>query len=713
VLKSSHYTPDEGGAALAIPHQFYTYDSLNRLTSVAEYFISDYQPLTQTSLQSYTYDRWGNRTINAGQTWGTGINSKQFTVDPAGTNRLTVPSGQSGVMSYDNAGNLTTDTYSSAGTRIYDAENRMTTAADYTGQMSRYTYNADGQRTRRQVAGSQEEWQIYGFDGELVAEYRASTPASSPEKEYGYRNGQLLVTATGRFNVALAANGAVATASSAHTCCGFSTVGAINGNNRGPWANGEGWNDATENVVPDWIQVDFAGSKTIDEINVFSLHDNYTQENTPTETQTFSLYGLLAFNVQYWNGSSWVTLPGGSVTGNNKVWRKFTFSPVTTNKIRVFINTAPDAWSRVVEIQAFGTSAGGDKIQWLVPDHLGTPRIVLDQTGSLAGVRRHDYLPFGEELFAGSGGRTGPMGYAVEGIRQQFTQKERDVETGLDYFGARYYASPQGPFTSPDDFLNDTAPVDPASWNLYAYVRNNPLRHIDPNGEKIYAGDVRGADRDELLKRANFTYGCETCVSVDSDGFLAVDTSGLSQDVLKATAFLTDAITSNDAKKLFSVEVANNNSEVAFGDSQAGMAGVQLPGNNFKTSAIRIRLDFGDDKRVTGDKDAKDAFLNLVFSHEVKHFYPNYIQDPSDGRQTGPVVDAINEIQQARGLLLRAEYGATKRTSGGEFVSLNFGTARMDRRGNIVRNKAGGIEVNTTNKVITWIKRSVGGKGIN
>ena len=293
------------------------------------------------------------------------------------------------------------------------------------------------------------------------------------------------------------------------------------------------------------------------------------------------------------------------------------------------------------------------------------------------------------------------------------TEKERDNETGLDYFGARYYASVQGRFTSADDFLNDTAPVDPASWNLYVYVRNNPLRYIDPTGEKIYAGDVTGADRDELLRRANFTYGCESCVSVDKDGFLAVNTTGLSQDVMKATAFLTDAINSNDASKLFSVQVTNNNSDVAFGDSGAGRAGVTLPGNNFKTSAIRIRLDFGDDKRVTGDRGAKDAFLNLVFAHEVAHFYPNYIQDPTDGRQTGPVVDAVNEIQQARGLLLRAEYGATKRTSGGEFVSLNFGTARTDRRGNIMRNRAGGIEVNKTNKVVTWIKRTVGGKGIN
>jgi len=292
VLKASHYVPlDEQSSTSAINYQFYSYDSLNRLSSVAEYFLSSDQPVgTQKSQQSYTYDRYGNRTINAAQTWGTGINTKQFTVD-TGTNRLGVPVGQPGTMTYDNAGNLITDTYTGAGNRSYDAENRMTTAADFTGQTSRHSYDADGRRVRRQVASSNEEWQVHGMDGELLAEYQASSPASSPEKEYGYRNGQLLVTASGRFNVALAANGAVATASSVHTCCGFSITGAINGNNRGPWGNGEGWNDATPDTVPDWIQVDFASSKTIDEIDVFSLHDNYTTENTPAETQTFTLYG--------------------------------------------------------------------------------------------------------------------------------------------------------------------------------------------------------------------------------------------------------------------------------------------------------------------------------------------------------------------------------------------------------------------------------------
>ena len=65
---------------------------------------------------------------------------------------------------------------------------------------------------------------------------------------------------------------------------------------------------------------------------------------------------------------------------------------------------------------------------------------------------------------------------------QQFTLKERDVETGLDYFGARYYGSMQGRFTSPDPLLSSGSVEDPQSWNRYSYVLNNPLALIDPDG---------------------------------------------------------------------------------------------------------------------------------------------------------------------------------------------------------------------------------------
>jgi len=73
--------------------------------------------------------------------------------------------------------------------------------------------------------------------------------------------------------------------------------------------------------------------------------------------------------------------------------------------------------------------------------------------------------------------------------RSHFTGKERDTESGNDYFGARYYSSTMGRFMSPDwSAKEDPDPYavmsDPQSLNLYSYVRNNPLSHGDPDGHE-------------------------------------------------------------------------------------------------------------------------------------------------------------------------------------------------------------------------------------
>ena len=62
------------------------------------------------------------------------------------------------------------------------------------------------------------------------------------------------------------------------------------------------------------------------------------------------------------------------------------------------------------------------------------------------------------------------------------TQKERDNETGLDYFGARYYGSTEGRFTSPDPLLSSGRIPQPQSWNRYSYCVNDPLKYVDPKG---------------------------------------------------------------------------------------------------------------------------------------------------------------------------------------------------------------------------------------
>ncbi len=129
------------------------------------------------------------------------------------------------------------------------------------------------------------------------------------------------------------------------------------------------------------------------------------------------------------------------------------------------------------------TTSGGTT--YVTADHLGSTRLVTDSTGTV--IARHDFAPFGEEITSVIGGRSGVTGYGVdEGLRQKFTGKERDVESGLDYFGARYFSAAQGRFTSPDPtFMTKQRIGDPQQWNLYAYTRNNPLKYVDPDGQEL------------------------------------------------------------------------------------------------------------------------------------------------------------------------------------------------------------------------------------
>ena len=155
--------------------------------------------------------------------------------------------------------------------------------------------------------------------------------------------------------MALASNGGVASASSQYSS-GFPVAPTIDGDRKGlNWGAGGGWNDATPGSYPDWLQVDFNGTKTIGEIDVFTVQDTYWNPAEPTGTMTFTQYGITNFDVQYWNGSSWVTVPGGGVTNNNKVWTKVVFSPVQTTKIRILVNGSPDGYSRITEVEAWGT----------------------------------------------------------------------------------------------------------------------------------------------------------------------------------------------------------------------------------------------------------------------------------------------------------------------------------------------------------------------
>jgi RHS repeat-associated protein len=121
---------------------------------------------------------------------------------------------------------------------------------------------------------------------------------------------------------------------------------------------------------------------------------------------------------------------------------------------------------------------------YLMTDHLGSTRMQTDGSGNQ--IQLFDYAPFGEML-GSAGGRDGRWaGYQQSGIH--FTGKEQEGNEGayMHYFGARYYSGGLGRFMSPDKPLIGQDAIDPQSWNLYSYVRNNPLKFVDRDGHDYH-----------------------------------------------------------------------------------------------------------------------------------------------------------------------------------------------------------------------------------
>ncbi len=763
--------------------QFYDYDALNRLYQASESFGS-----STPWVQYFNYDRWSNRTVNASNTTGSAP-EPQFTVD-ASTDRLGVPTGQSGAMSYDAAGNLTNDTYQGGlgggGTRAYDAENRMTSAQFVSGQTqtSVYTYDADGRRVKRKAGAGDEVWQVYGVSGELLAEYAAGASPNSPQKEYGYRAGELLVTAEA------GTSGSQGGATVTNAFVTGVTMGALRGDSPG-WTGTRILTGSQPVTVSSLGRMCNSGNSQSHDLKIVRASDNvtvaaatvamsgctvnqfkYAQLSSPVTLSANTNYYVVSYEVggdlfhdwtgtwlttssvasvtaavyttdggQTWgtptgSGNSYVPVgfeyqtpapqplvtgmslgagradspgwtgtkitvgsqaltvtnigrlcnSGNSLSHDLKIVRasdnvtvaaatvamsgctvnQFKYaqlsSPVTlaantgyyvvsyevggdlfhdwtgtwltptsaaTFNGAVYTPNGGQTWNVPtgagnsyvpvdIEYMPVGTTAD---IRWLVADQLGTPRMVIDKTGSLAGVTRHDYLPFGEELGSGIGGRTATQGYsAVDKVRQKFASYERDVETGLDYAKARYYSSTMGRYAGVDPIVvTPERFFDPQQLNLYAYARNNPLKFIDPTGEALtISGNV-----DEIRRQLEDMVGTEDAakrISFDEKtGTITVDLTGIDLSTNEGAALLNDAISS---KNVYDVSV---------GSSVESLGG-QLSLTPTKDNAYRsmVNLDNNPDDRFKkgksdNDKPKKgvDDQIGINFDWRNKHSESN------------------------------------------------------------------------------------------
>ncbi|PIX62043.1 hypothetical protein COZ45_03370 [Candidatus Uhrbacteria bacterium CG_4_10_14_3_um_filter_41_21] len=127
----------------------------------------------------------------------------------------------------------------------------------------------------------------------------------------------------------------------------------------------------------------------------------------------------------------------------------------------------------VFEAKDDGTST---EYEWIHVDHLGSVAVTTDSSG--AWTTALDYYPFGEERVNASTGTELDNRYS-------FTNKERDEESDLMYFEARYLSTDSGRFLSKDSWGGDYS--DPQSLNKYAYARNNPISLYDPSGNSFFS----------------------------------------------------------------------------------------------------------------------------------------------------------------------------------------------------------------------------------
>ena len=143
-------------------------------------------------------------------------------------------------------------------------------------------------------------------------------------------------------------------------------------------------------------------------------------------------------------------------------------------------------------------------------DHLGSVTAVTDSDGTL--VWNNEYLPFGDEA------KTTNSRFAM------FTGKQKDVDTGLFYYNARWYDASLGRFVSQDPIRSGV--------NWYAYANVNPLKYTDPTGL-----DTKGI---KFALNAGLIGGVSTDIklSIDDDGNLGLSVSlaaGVSTPDLSAT----------------------------------------------------------------------------------------------------------------------------------------------------------------------------------
>jgi RHS repeat-associated protein len=256
-----------------------------------------------------------------------------------------------------------------------------------------------------------------------------------------------------------------------------------------------------------------------------------------------------------------------------------------------------------------------NNVFYYLADHLGTARVQV-QAGHTTPCYDADYYPFGGERMI-----TDNCDSAYK-----FTGKERDTESGLDNFGARFDSSNLGRFITPDSTAY-VKPINPQGWNLYSYALNNPLLYSDPTGHTVSAANCKDQDQcAQILGKAAILPNGVTATT-DKNGNIV-----LKGDLSK--------ITGGNALRL--LQLVNSDKTVNFwlGDKAPGFNGAtqDVPGGTSGTTNQTFNQNFAVVNLNSASVDSGDLEHGVYLNSDgsIAH----------DGRISGsnPVETAAHEL---------------------------------------------------------------------
>ncbi len=277
--------------------------------------------------------------------------------------------------------------------------------------------------------------------------------------------------------------------------------------------------------------------------------------------------------------------------------------------------------------------AGSEKFNYYRhSDHLGSANWITDQDGHA--VQYLHYLPYGELL----------LNQQVAGYdeRYKFTDKERDAESGYDYFGARYYASPLYNWTSVDPLADQSPQISP-----YAYCGWNPIKFIDPNGRRA----MLSFSHNSITVTANYYAKKEDLSSANKAVQFWNNQKGQyvsANGKVFSVSFNLSVIPSDNPRKdaaLSSNDYSNSYEVVSdLGTKTIGSTTYTITGQTRDNYQIEVRDSHKNE--LTGAHEVGHSLMNLSGTPDVEHSPSGVMTKTGDSPSRGKFVsqETINNI---------------------------------------------------------------------